>query len=122
MTTFTWTFPKAQRAVSLNGLSNVITTVYWRYRGTDDNGTTAEIYGALSVGEPNREEFIPWDQVTTSEVQTWVENIFNQDPLVDDEQVDGETPLTQLDKMQETIQQKIDLLNNPTTITEPLEG
>jgi hypothetical protein len=114
MTTFTWTFPKVQRTVSLNGLSDVITNVHWRYRGTNGDGTTAEIYGVEAIGEPNPQDFTPWDQVTAADVEGWLEDIFG-------ETIQGESQ-TQLEKMKATIQQKIDLLNNPTTITAPLVG
>jgi hypothetical protein len=112
MTTFTWTISAVNRAISLDGLSNVIQTVHWRYRGTDENGTTAETYGALAMPNPNPEDFTPWDQVTTAVVEGWLETIFS-------EEVEGQDQ-TQLEKMQANIQQKIDLINNPTTITGPL--
>jgi len=112
MTTFTWTISAVERAISLDGLSDVIQTVHWRYRGTDENDTTAEIYGAQAIGEPNPQDFTPWDEVTTADVEGWLETIFS-------EEVEGQDQ-TQLEKMQSTIQQKIDLINNPTTITGPL--
>lgn len=112
MTTFTWTISAVERAISLDGLSDVIQTVHWRYRGTDENDTTAEIYGAQAIGEPNPQDFTPWDEVTTADVEGWLETIFS-------EEVEGQDQ-TQLEKMQANIQQKIDLINNPTTITGPL--
>ena len=112
MTTFTWTISAVDRAVSLDGLSDVIQTVHWRYRGTDENDTTAETYGALAIGEPNPQDFTPWDEVTTADVEGWLETIFS-------EEVEGQDQ-TQLEKMEADIQQKIDLINNPTTITGPL--
>ena len=123
MTTFTWTISAVERAISLDGLSDVIQTVHWRYRGTDENDTTAEIYGALAIGEPNPQDFTPWDEVTTADVEGWLESIFSQEPPVDEDlesDTDTEPKPTQLEKMQANIQQKIDLINNPTTITGPL--
>ena len=114
MTTFTWTISAVERAISMAGLSDVIQTVHWRYRGTDENDTTAEIYGAQAIGEPNPQDFTPWDQVTAADVEGWLEDIFG-------ETIQGESQ-TKLEKMEATIQQKIDLLNNPTTITAPLVG
>jgi len=102
MTTFTWAEPVAGRAVSKDGLADVIQTVHWRYKGTDENGVSAEIYGATTIGDPNPEDFTPFDQVTASDVQGWLENILD------------------IPSMQANLQAQIDNLITPTTITGPL--
>jgi hypothetical protein len=117
MTTFNWTISAAERAVSKDGLSNVIQTVHWRYRGTDENGITAETYGATSIGDPNPQDFTPFDEVTSADVQGWLESIMSVVPEI----AEGEDPKpTQLQAMQANLQAQIDLLITPTTITGPL--
>jgi hypothetical protein len=117
MTTFNWTISAAERAVSKDGLSNVIQTVHWRYRGTDENGITAETYGATSIGDPNPQDFTPFDEVTSLDVQGWLESIMSVVPEI----AEGEDPKpTQLQAMQANIQSQIDLIITPTTITGPL--
>jgi hypothetical protein len=117
MTTFNWTISAAERAVSKDGLSNVIQTVHWRYRGTDENGITAETYGATSIGDPNPQDFTPFDEVTSADVQGWLESIMSVVPEI----AEGEDPKpTQLQAMQANIQSQIDLIITPTTITGPL--
>jgi len=102
MTTFNWAEPVAERAVSKNGLSDVIQTVHWRYRGTNENGITAETYGATTIGDPNPQDFTPFTEVTSADVQGWLENILD------------------VPSMQANLQAQIDLLVTPTTITGPL--
>ena len=121
MTTFNWTISAVERAVSLDGLSDVIQTVHWRYRGTDENGITAETYGATAVGEPNPQDFTPWDGVTAADVEGWLVTIMSEVPEV----LEGIEPAigsdtTQLEKMQENLEAQIAALINPTTITGPL--
>ena len=121
MTTFNWTISAVDRAVSLDGLSDVIQTVHWRYRGTDENGVTAETYGSTAIGEPNPQDFTPWDEVTATDVEGWLEDIMSTIPEVPEgvePPVGSDT--TQLEKMQENLEAQIALLINPTTITGPL--
>ena len=102
MTTFNWTISATERAVSLDGLSDVIQTVHWRYRGTDQNGVTAETYGATAVGAPNPQDFTPYDGITASDVEGWLEVLLD------------------VPAMQTNLEAQIALLINPTTITGPL--
>ena len=117
MTTFNWAEPIVERAVSKDGLSDVIQTVHWRYRGTDENGVSAETYGATAIGDPNPQDFTPFDEVTSLDVQGWLESIMSVVPEI----AEGEDPKpTQLQAMQANLQAQIDLLITPTTITGPL--
>ena len=112
MITFNWIISAAERAVSLNGLQDVIKTIHWRYVGTDDNGITAETYGATSVGDPNPEDFTPYDGITESDVVGWIEYILGT--------VTEEGQPSQLDNMKFNIENQIALLINPVMITGPL--
>ena len=102
MTTFNWTISATERAVSLDGLSDVIQTVHWRYRGTDENGVTAETYGATAVGAPNPQDFTPYDGITAADVEGWLEVLLD------------------VPTMQANLEVQIALIITPTTITGPL--
>jgi len=102
MITFNWTISAVERAINLDGLQDVIQTVHWRYRGTDENGVTAETYGATAVGQPNPQDFTPFDDVTASDVEGWLEVLLD------------------VPSMQANLQAQIALLITPTTITGPL--
>jgi hypothetical protein len=101
-TTFTWTISALDCAVSKDGLTNVVETIHWRYRGTNENDTTSEIYGAQSVGDPNPEEFTPYEDLTVEVVSQWLESIMD------------------MEEMQQNIENQINELENPTHITLPL--
>jgi len=102
MVTFNWTISAVERAISLDGLSDVIQTIHWRYRGIDENGVTAETYGATAVGEPNPQDFTPFDEVTASDVEGWLVNLLD------------------VPSMQANLEAQIALIITPTTITGPL--
>jgi hypothetical protein len=101
-TTFTWTISALDCAVSKDGLTNVVETIHWRYRGTNENDTTSEIYGAQSVGDPNPEEFTPYEDLTVEVVSQWLESIMD------------------MEEMQQNIENQINELEHPTHITLPL--
>jgi hypothetical protein len=102
MITFNWTISAVERAVSLDGLQDVIQTVHWRYRGTDENEVTAETYGATAVGAPNPQDFTPFDEVTAADVEAWLEVLLD------------------VPSMQANLEAQIALIITPTTITGPL--
>ncbi len=118
MTTFNWTISAVEREVSLDGLENVIKTIHWRYRGTDENGVTAETYGATAIGNPNPESFTPWQEVSDSVVIGWLESIMSTAPALVPE--GEETIPTQLESLKANIEAQITLLITPKTITGPL--
>lgn len=76
-------------------LENVIKTVHWRYAGTDENGNTAYVYGALQLPLPNEEKFIAFEQMTNEEVNSWLESILD------------------VESLQENITSQIDKIVNP---------
>ena len=87
MITFNWTISAAERELELDGLADVIKIVHGRYRGTDENGVTAETYGATSIGNPNPQDFTPWDEVTATDVEGWLEVIMRVVPDVEEANV-----------------------------------
>lgn len=118
MITFNWTISAAEREVNLDGLENVIKTIHWTYRGTDENGVTAEAYGATAIGNPDPENFTPWEEVTDPVAIGWLENIMSTTPALMPE--GAETSPTQLERLQANIEAQIALLVAPKTITGPL--
>jgi hypothetical protein len=122
MITFNWTISAVDRTLSLDGLTNVIKTVHWRYRATDENGVSTETYGATSLGEPNPNEFTPFKEVNESDVIIWLEDILNIIPeveIIEGEAV-AEVKISQLQQMKESLEAQIELIKQPKTITGPL--
>ncbi len=62
--TYTWLFTGFEVALSENGLSDVVKTIHWRYRGTDEQGYFADTYGSTPLPESDPESFVPFDQIT----------------------------------------------------------
>ena len=118
MITFNWTISAAEREVNLDGLENVIKTIHWTYRGTDENGVTAETYGSTAIGSPNPESFTPWEEVSDQVAAGWLEGILSTTPALMPEE--AETSPTQLERLQSNIEAQIALLVAPKTITGPL--
>ena len=97
--TYQWTISALDCAVSKDGLTNVVETIHWRYRGTNENDTTAETYGAQAVGDPNPESFTPFDELTKEIVEQWLEEIID------------------MEEIQSNIDNQINELENPTHVT-----
>lgn len=124
MITFNWTISAVERELDVDGLTDVIKKVHWRFGGTDENGVTAETYGVTAIGNPNPQDFTPFTEVTSEDVVIWLEDIMSVIPTV--EVIEGEeTPAiepTQLEKMKANIEGQISLLISPKTITGPLHN
>ena len=102
MIDYKWTISALDCAVEEQGLQNVVKTIHWRYRGTDQDGVTAEIYEAKSVPSPNPEEFQAYETLTQEVVEQWLESVID------------------VKQKQSIIEQKIDKIKNPTQVTLPL--
>jgi hypothetical protein len=101
MITYNWTISALDCKVNEEGLQDVVTTVHWRYRGTDEDGITAEVYGAQAVGEPNPDAFTPYPDLVESQVTGWLENEMDMEAI------------------QENIINQINLIKNPVQVTLP---
>jgi hypothetical protein len=100
--TYVWTISALDCAVSLDGLTDVVQTIHWRYRGTNEDGVTAEVYGAQPVGEPNPESFIPYTGLTLEIVSSWLEETMD------------------MESIQNNIISQIEEIEHPTHVTLPL--
>jgi len=75
--TYTWGITAMKKAPSLDGLSDVITHVRFKYTGTDSetdsNGDAyvAEFSGACPIGAPTAETFTELASVTEANVIEW---------------------------------------------------
>ena len=67
-------------------LEKVITTVHWRYTGTDENGISADMYGAKGLKAPDPKNFTEFEDLDNKTICDWLgldieameENIANQ--------------------------------------------
>jgi hypothetical protein len=100
MITYKWTFSAFDCKVD-EKLDEIVTTVHWRYGGSDEDGVTAEVYGAQSVGEPNPDAFTPYPEISEEQVIKWMESVIN------------------VEEMNDNISKQIDLIKNPIQVTLP---
>lgn len=76
-TTYDWTISALDVEKQKDGLEDVVITVHWRLRATDDtDGLTAETYGADSLGVPDSENFTALADLTKEQVVEWLEASF----------------------------------------------
>ena len=71
MNTYNFKINAVDCYTSKDGLEKVAYNVHWSYFGTD--GThTASMIGVQSVGDPDPENFIAFDQLTAEQVIEWI--------------------------------------------------
>jgi len=102
---FTWIISqmdsKIKETIEGQELQNVVNVVHWRYKATLDEYET-EVYGALNLDGTNPNDFILYENLTESDVITWLEAGLD------------------VDELQTILINKINLLINPVEETLPL--
>lgn len=98
MITYKWTFSAFDCRLD-EKLDKVVTTVHWRYEGADEDGITAETYGAQAVGDPNPDAFTAYPEISEEQVIGWMESVID------------------MEAMNENIATQIELIKNPIQVT-----
>ena len=99
-----WVISAMECRVHEENMDDVVIIVHWRYQARElheEKEYFAETYGAASVGMPDPENFTPYDQLTKEQVVGWLE-----------EELDVE-------QMNASLQENINLQINPVTVTLP---
>lgn len=99
-TVYTWSFPQLDVVPSEDGLTDVVQTIHWRLTAVDGQ-YSAGAYGTVTVGPPNPQSFILYQQLTEAEVQQWTVDTLGQE---------------QVDLMMANIQTQIDNQINPPIV------
>jgi hypothetical protein len=100
--TYTWTISALDCRVSEEGMSDVVQTVHWRYRGTNEDGVTYETYSATAVPTPTPEAFIPYPDLYLAILTEWLESILD------------------MEEIEANIAAQIELIIHPVMVTLPL--
>jgi hypothetical protein len=71
---YNWIFSEDsfQCAKALDGLTNVIECIHWKYEATDGN-ISGVIAGCNGFAAPTSEDFIPYEELTKEEIISWIE-------------------------------------------------
>lgn len=78
---YEWKITKLTYKVSENGLSNIIDELEWTYILTQTINNiqySAQVSGYFKLGEPDPNAFVPFEQVTQTEVGNWIESSFGE--------------------------------------------
>ena len=81
MITYKWIFSAFDCKVSEEGMQDVVTTVHWRYNGTNEDGISAEVYGAQSVRTPTPDAFTPYPELSEEQVIGWMESAIDMEAM-----------------------------------------
>lgn len=73
--TFEFKIKQLEVAPMLGDLENVVTRVRYDYIGTDENRVTSTFVGATPMPAPNSEAYKPFDQLTETDVISWLEEV-----------------------------------------------
>ena len=79
---YNWIFndESFQCVKALDGLTNVVEMIHWKYEVTDDV-TSGIITGCNAFAAPTQENFIPFEELTKAEVVSWLEAVNDMDQL-----------------------------------------
>jgi len=101
MINYSWTISSLDTAPSEDGLTDVVKTIHWRYKGTDED-YQAEVYSTYSCPSPSSTDFIAYEDLTEADVISWLEAGID------------------VDSMKENIDSQIENLKNPPIVSLPL--
>jgi hypothetical protein len=71
MITYDWKITALKKAPTLDGLSDVITGINFKYTGTNEDGITDYFSGACPIGAPASDTFTAITDLTEAEVIEW---------------------------------------------------
>ena len=77
--TYTFKINAVDVHTSQNDLEKVIYNVHWSYIAQDENENVASMIGVQSVGAPDAENFVAFEELIQSDIIAWIE------PLLDTE-------------------------------------
>lgn len=101
MITYKWIFSQFKCKKVNEQFDNIVSVINWRYVGTNENGISADAYGSQEIDEPIPENFTPFNNLTESQVVSWMESFID------------------VSQMQNEIENQINLIENPTHIILP---
>jgi hypothetical protein len=71
----------------MDGKTDVVFNVAWERQGVDDNGQSASVAGETPIQLDMQAQFVPYADLTKTQVAAWVEAALGKDQLsaIDDE-------------------------------------
>jgi methionine aminopeptidase len=91
---YNWIISSMDSKLQEGDLQDVVITVHWRrsaetddYNPETESGYYADIYGALTVGPVDPATFIPYNDLTQSDVEGWLNEMTDPTPAEMDAQL-----------------------------------
>ncbi len=83
MTSYTWKFEalEVELGPDADDHSDIVVRINWRYIADDGEGHNAQAFGTVSVKWEAPEPFIPYADLTESDVQGWTEEQLGTEEL-----------------------------------------
>jgi len=100
--TYSWIIKTLDCAPSEDGLTDVVKTVHWNYKGIDTDGTTYTVVGFTDLSSPDPSNFTAYDDLTLAIVGGWLDSVVDVVPL------------------QASISKNINNIQNPSVVPLPL--
>lgn len=111
---YTWDVSTVDTYPTLDGNADVVYNVHWRLNAEDDanqdadgNNWTATVYGTQSVDTADIADFTAFADLTSSDVQGWVEAAMGADAVAD---------------LKSVLDAQIALKITPTSVTKTIGG
>lgn len=70
---YEWVFSQFDTKPTQGDLVDVVSIIHWRLNAVDETGTSATIYGTVTLGDPGQSDFVPYDQITKELTIQWME-------------------------------------------------
>jgi len=80
MISFSWDFQELAVKIKQNGLENVVYSVAYYLTGKENNFSFT-VAGVCGLKAPEPDSFVPYNDLTESQVTSWVENAIGQETL-----------------------------------------
>ena len=97
MINYKWTISAFDCKDIVEDLKDVVCNVHWKYEATK-NDIVVSNYGVLSLTNPNKENFIPLNELTENDVVNWLESSLD------------------VNELNESLENQIDSIENPIEI------
>jgi len=78
---YTWQFVALDVFLTYQNETDVVFNVHWRLHADDGLGHVASVYGDQRCGDVDPDNFIPFDELTSVDVQGWVEEQMGADEI-----------------------------------------
>lgn len=98
-TNYFFTISAMDCKVSQDGLSNVVSTVHWRLKAVSEDNISAETYGASTIGDPDPETFVNFEDITSEQVVSWLEDVLD------------------IEQLHASLEAQIEAIRNPVMVT-----